>query len=95
MVVVVTLLPISKANTDAERVPDCTVTKNGLAPVVPSNSIVILPYESEEVNSLFQTSKITSLSVAEVSNAGFLSQNSTVVPVSKLDLRFDSLVPFP
>ena len=81
--------------TEAETVPDCAVIINGLPEAAPVRERVSLPYPAEPEDPLFQRSNTTSFSLSELLNASFLSQNSTVTPVSKLVLKFDSRVPCP
>ena len=56
----------------------------------------VLDLRRPEMNDrIIKRSKITSFPVLSLSNPAFLSQNSTVTPVSKFDFKFDSLVPCP
>ena len=66
---------------------------NGLPDAAPVRATVNLPYPAEPDEPLFQRSKTTSFSLVLATKASFLSQNSTVTPVSKLVFKFDSLVP--
>ena len=90
---------MSKEDVLRPAVPDKRVTLKGAAarvvPALPSTSILKRPYVALPEDSLFHKSKITCFSVREAANEPVLNQNSTVMPVSKSVLRFDSRVPDP
>ena len=74
-------------------VPDCTVNRKGTADEALKISIVMRPISLDPEALLFHMSKTTELALVDKSL--LFNQNSTVTPLSKFVLRFDSRDPVP